>query len=139
MRRSRTELYVHCVWTTRRREPQVTPSLERRVYQCIQSQAQKLGCTVLALNGMPDHVHLLVRMPSTVSMEQLMHQVQGFTARVINQECGLSEVLHWQEGSAAFSLSRSHVAQATAYIKNQKQHHADNDIWDQWEWTEAED
>ncbi len=108
------------------------------MYRCIQSQAQKLGCTVLALNGMPDHVHLLVRMPSTVSMEQLMHQVKGFSSRVINQDCGIGEALHWQEGSAAFSLSRSHIAPAAAYIKNQKQHHADNDVWSEWEWTEPE-
>jgi len=138
-RRSHTEVYVHCIWATRRRTPFVVPTLERRVHRCIQSQARTLGCTVLALNGMPDHIHLLVRVPPTLTTVHLIQQVKGASSRLMNEVCTLTEAIYWQEGYSAFSISRSHLARVVAYIKAQKQRHTDGDLWEEWEWSGAED
>ena len=138
-RRSHTEVYLHCIWATRRRAPFVVPALERRIHRCIQSQARGLGCTVLALNGMTDHIHLLVRVPPTLATAPMIQQVKGASSYFTNKVCALTEALYWQEGYSAFSVSRSHLARVVAYIKAQKQRHADGDLWEEWEWCSEED
>jgi REP element-mobilizing transposase RayT len=88
---------------------------------------------------MPDHVHLLIRLPATVSLAQVANQVKGVSSALLNdlRESG-SEVFRWQSGYACFTLSRSHLSRVTAYIDNQKRHHANNKTWPEWEEVEKQ-
>ena len=61
MQKSKAEHYLHFVWTTQQLHPLLTPEVEKSVYRCIQVEAKRLKCAVLALGGLPDHVHLAVR------------------------------------------------------------------------------
>src|SRR5438552_1162254 len=56
MKRSKTEIYVHFVWATWERAPLIAPEMEQRLFTCIAREAESLGCIVLAINGMQDHV-----------------------------------------------------------------------------------
>jgi putative transposase len=123
MRHSKSEMYLHMVWATKHREPFLTPEVERSVHRCIQKEAARLNCVVLALNGMPDHVHLLVRIPTRLSAASLANQVKGVSSHFASDQLHLPG-FRWQEGYNAISLSRSHIARACEYIKNQKRHHA---------------
>lgn len=67
-RRSKVEAYYHLVWATRGREMRITPEWERAAYRCIVGEARRLKCLVLAINGLPDHVHLVVR-PSVLAKQ----------------------------------------------------------------------
>jgi REP element-mobilizing transposase RayT len=134
--RSKVEFYAHLVWTTRQRAPLLTPEFERRVHRCIQSEAERLDCIVLAVNGMPDHVHLVVRMPSKLAVARLAQAVKGNSSRFANDALGFGGAFDWQQNYAAFSVSRSHLKRVVAYVRRQKEHHAAGRLWSEWEETE---
>lgn len=137
MRRSKAEIYLHFVWAVQHREPLLIPELERQVHRCIEAEAQGMGCSTLAINGMLDHVHLAVQMPTKVSPAELMKRVKGVSSALAN-ELTPDIRFRWQEGYAVFSIGRPHVAKVIRYIENQKRHHAQNTVWAQWEETDEE-
>lgn len=138
MRQSKVEMYVHCVWAVSNRLPLLDEQIERAVHRCIEAEAKRLGCDVLAIGGMPDHVHLLVKMPSRLSLLQLMKQVKGVSSRFIHDRLRGNESLYWQEGYGAFSVSPRHVAAVKEYVKGQKAHHAANQLHAAWEETDED-
>ncbi|MDQ2686282.1 MAG: IS200/IS605 family transposase [Armatimonadota bacterium] len=95
-RRSKVETYYHIVWATRGREERLTPEIERRVHRCVTGEVERLRCLVLALDGMPDHVHLVVRAPGNVCPAALAKQVKGVSSAMLNDGRGLSdELFRW--------------------------------------------
>ncbi|MBV9848432.1 MAG: IS200/IS605 family transposase [Armatimonadetes bacterium] len=127
---SLSKIYLHIVWATYNREPMLTPTVERMVYRCIQQQAHRLNCTVLAMGGTADHVHLAVHTPTSVSAAQLMQRVKGISSKLASDE---GADFAWHPGFSAFSLSRTHLGHAKYYLKNQKRHHAEANLWPEWE------
>jgi putative transposase len=138
MRRSKTEIYLHVVWATREREPLLVGTLDQLVRREIESEARKLGCPVLGLNGMPDHLHLLVRVPGRISAAELAKQVKGASSHAANGALPDGQAFRWQEGYGAFSVSRSHLARVATYIEHQAERHARGDLWTEWEETDEE-
>jgi putative transposase len=138
MRRAKAELYVHLIWATAERAAMVKPALERSLYRCLEDQARQMGCTVLAIGGMPDHVHMVVRYPAKVSVAQLVQQIKGVSSHLLKEQLQAGLGFHWQERYGAFSLSRSHVEKVVAYVNDQKQRHAEQDLWGQWEEADEE-
>jgi len=136
MRRSKVEIYLHLVWATREREPWLTDEVGQAVYRCIQKEVQELHCTVLALGGMPDHVHLLAKTTSRISAAELAKQIKGVSSRLVNDQLDPSIGFGWQEGYGVFSVSRSRVARVKAYVGNQERHHATGKVWPEWEETD---
>ncbi len=136
MPRSHVEIFVHLVWATHRREPFLGPDTERAVHRCLQSESQNMGCAVLAVGGMPNHLHLVLKVPATLGVAQIVKQLKGASSRLANESGRLTQALYWQEGYGAFSLSRPHVANAVAYGQNQKRHHGSGKLWPEWEQCE---
>jgi putative transposase len=97
----------------------------------------RLGCDILALNGMPDHVHVVVKLHASVSYSQFANQIKGVSSALLNDlREENTEIFRWQSGYASFSLSRSHLSRVVAYVDNQKKHHANQKIWPEWEEVE---
>ena len=138
MRRSRIELYVHLIWATADRAWLIKPAFRRSLFRCLEDQAQHLGCTVLALGGMPDHVHMVLRYPAKHSISSLAQQLKGVSSHFAHDQLGLGPMFRWQEGYGAFSLSRGHVKKAVAYVEKQEEHHAGGELWPEWEETYEE-
>lgn len=84
---------------------------------------QKNEHKLLAINGMPDHIHILIGMRPSQSLSDLMQDIKGSSSRWINENRFLSTRFSWQEGYGAFSHSKSHVNRVIQYIKNQEKHH----------------
>ena len=134
MRRSTSELFVHFVWTTYERYPWIAPSLEERLYASIRAEAIRCGAEVLAVGGMPDHVHLVLRKPPSISESTLMQRIKGVSSTFIRQQILTNgEPFHWQEHYGVFSFHKRHVAQVVAYVNNQKQHHGAQEVRAAWE------
>lgn len=138
MRRNKLELYVHLVWATWDRLPLLTPEIERRVYRNLEHEAEKHGCTVLAIGGVEDHVHLLVTLPSTISIAELVKQLKGVSSQFVNATLQPTTVFKWQGSYGAFSLSRSHVDRIKTYVDRQKEHHATANLFPELEETYVE-
>jgi len=123
MRTDKIELYVHLVWATWDRLPMIMPEIERALYRSIGDIAQTLGCRVLAINGMPDHVHVLLRIPATLPVSKLVQQLKGFSSHFANNQLQLDYQFKWMGYYGAFTVSRWDVPKIMAYINAQKAHH----------------
>ena len=132
MQRSKAEVYLHFVWATKRRLPLITPEVERGVYRCIASESKRLGCLVLGIGGMPDHVHLVLKTTTTLSPARIMQYVKGASSRYV-QEQFPHTAFSWQENYGVFSVTRSHLERVLAYVHGQKEHHASGRLWPEWE------
>jgi REP element-mobilizing transposase RayT len=139
MKRNKLALYLHLVWATWDRAPWVTPDIERRLHRNIADQARVMGCTILALNGVPDHIHLVVSLPATVAIANLVKQVKGVSSHFAGQELGLGPGFKWQGVYGAFTVSRWDLDRVVAYVKRQKEHHASNELVPEWEQVAEEE
>ena len=128
-KRNKLRVYVHFVWATWDRLPLITEDIERAVHRYIESICCDNKCDVFAVGGMPDHVHLLVAMPATISLSELMQRVKGGSSRYITAECKQGEWFAWQGSYGAFSLRRKDLDDVIAYISNQKQRHTAQKLW----------
>ena len=139
MRAPYTELYLHCVWATWDRLPLITDGIEARVYAAIRSKSDELQCPCLAIGGMPDHMHVLMRLHTTVAVADLIKGIKGASSHLITHMVQPGEFFKWQGAYGAFTVSKSDVPQVMAYVERQKQHHAGNELWDVLEQTLIEE
>ncbi|MBI3133761.1 MAG: IS200/IS605 family transposase [Bacteroidetes bacterium] len=123
MSHSLSKIWVHAVWTTKYREPVITPSLEKILYPKMRAEFMQLRCPVKIINGAPDHVHCLFKMNASVSIADTIKQVKGSSSRYVNEYASVPGRFSWQEGYGAFSVSESALEKVFEYIQNQKVHH----------------
>jgi REP element-mobilizing transposase RayT len=133
MRRNKLAVYLHFVWATWDRFPWITEEIEEDLYRYIVSVCQDDECEVLAIGGMPDHVHLLVRFSNTLSFAEFMKHVKGGSSRFFTEKTG--KTFQWQANYGVFSVSARDKPKVIDYIRNQKQHHAEQTLWDEAEKT----
>ena len=115
MRRSKSEIYLHLVWATRERQPLITPTIQERLYPFLEMQAKHLECHVLAMGGMPDHIHLVVRTPTAVCVAQLMKLAKGSSSAFVNDLTNRTPYFRWLEGYGVFSLCRPLLGKIIRY------------------------
>lgn len=123
MTSSAKAVYLHLVWTTINREMLITPQIERIIHRCIVNQVNRLGCTTLAVNGMSDHIHLLVKFPTTVTIAQCVQKAKGVSSKLINENYSPQPPFRWQAGYGVYSVSRWDTEKIKNYVINQKNHH----------------
>jgi putative transposase len=118
------QLFYHLVWSTKRREPLLNPDVEPVVYGFLRSKAIGLGATLFALNGIEDHVHMVVSIPPKVAVATFVGQVKGVASAKFNSSGLGSDPFYWQEEYAAFSFDGKRLSNYIAYVERQKEHHA---------------
>ena len=133
MSRNFTQLYLHCVWGTWDRLPLVTKDIEDIIYGAIAKQSSELGCTVIAIGGITDHVHLLINFPPTLTVSELIGKAKGSSCHLITHEIKPNCFFKWQGGYGAFTVSRNNIDQIANYIRNQDIHHNQKTLVCDWE------
>lgn len=123
MRETRVAVFVHLVWGTWDRLPLLVGDREREVYRCIEETCRASAVEVLALGGVSDHVHLVVRLPATFAVATLMKQIKGTSSHLATHALARSQFFKWQGGYGAFSASAKGLPALCAYVRNQKEHH----------------
>ncbi len=118
-----TQNFYHAVFSTKRRTPWISAEVEGRLYAFLTGIARDLDCEVLALNGMPDHVHFVVRYPGDLSHADLVRHLKGRSSKWIHETIPELREFAWQEGYGGFTVSRSALDQVVEYVKRQKEHH----------------
>ena len=119
-----TKIHLQFVFAVKFRTGLIQPSWQDEVYKYITGIVQKQGHKILAINGMPDHVHLFVGMRPMQSISDLMQDVKADSSQWINKSDFVNGRFEWQEGYGAFSYGASQVPDVIAYVRNQKEHHA---------------
>jgi len=132
-RYNKIELPIHFVWTTFERRPLLTPQIEQLVFRSIHDSARQMRCIILALNGMPDHIHLAVLFTPNLSISDFIKRVKGISSATVRDQYGTERFFQWEEGYAALAFPYSHRQKVIAYIENQKTHHAADTIYADWE------
>ncbi len=127
MRHSGIVLYVHIVWATWDRQPIITPEICPQLYRAVGAVCQEIDCQIIAIGGMPDHVHLLLRQAPQLALPDIVRRIKGNTSHFVTHEVKIP-FFKWQGGYGAVSLSPSSVTKVTDYIKHQEQHHADKTL-----------
>ncbi len=125
MRTPYSQIYVHLVWSTWDRAPLVTEELRTPVFACFQAECHSLGAELLAVGGMEDHVHLLVRFPTTVAVADLVKQLKGASTHMVTHRLAPGTTFRWQGGYGAFTISRGHLQKVRDYIRDQQQRHGE--------------
>jgi REP-associated tyrosine transposase len=119
-----TQIYIQIVFAVEGRQnllqPEHNDELQKYITGIIAGQNQKL----LAINNMPDHVHLLAGLRADLSLSELVRDIKANSSRFINEKKWVSGRFFWQEGFGAFSYSRSQLDAVIRYIQNQQRHHA---------------
>ncbi len=123
MANSYSQISIQFVFAVKYRNTVILENWETDLYKYITGIVQNKNHKMIAINGMPDHIHILVGFNTVQSMADLMRDVKANSSKWINENKITPEKFEWQTGYGAFSYSKSHVRRVVNYIKNQKQHH----------------
>lgn len=126
MSRTYHKLYVHLIFVTKYRDHLITKELESHLYDFLKNKCDSLDLHVYEINGMPDHVHLLLGFLPTQSMSEISKLLKGSSAHYMNEMTGNRGIFTWKRGFAAFTVSKQDRYRVINYIKNQKEHHKKN-------------
>ena len=123
-----TQNYYHMVFSTKNRVEWITPKLEARLYPFMAGILKDLRCQTLEVNGIPDHIHLLVRYPSDLSHSDMLRHVKSRSSKWIHETFPELRGFAWQEGYGGFTVSKSMTPAVEACIARQKEHHKTQDF-----------
>ncbi|MGM5469885.1 IS200/IS605 family transposase [Flavobacteriaceae bacterium LMO-SS05] len=118
-----TQIHIQAVFAVQGRQSLIKNEWKDEMYKYITGIIQNNEHKVLQINGMPDHIHILLGMRPTQSLSDLMKQVKQDSSKWINNKGFVNRKFSWQAGFGAFSYSKSELANVINYIKNQEQHH----------------
>ena len=120
-------LQYHIVWVTKYRKPIFTGSIEADVRQYLLETMQSLEMRPLAMEVMPDHIHLLVDCKPQLRLSDAVKILKGNTARwLFLKHPELKKQLWgghlWNPSYFAATVSERTLEQVTQYINSQKTH-----------------
>jgi len=118
-----TQIHIQVVFSVRDRICIIQKSWKEELYKYITGIVQNNKHKLLAINGMPDHIHLLIGMRPNQSLSDLVQDIKGDSSKWINNKGFVRWRFSWQEGFGAFSYSKSDVDKVIEYIRNQEKHH----------------
>ena len=127
MPRAYTQNFYHMVFSTKDRVGLITPDLEPRLYSFMGGILRDLRCSLIAINGMPDHVHLLARYPADLAHSDMLRHVKSRSSKWAHETYPSLRDVGWQEGYGGFTVSKSGVGRVEEYIAGQKERHAKQD------------
>ncbi len=129
MPQSYSSLWIHLVWSTKNREPILVPGLKYEVFKVITDVANDHEIYLDCINGVEDHIHLLVRLRTDQSVADIVKTIKGNSWEYFKDTP--EKYVTWQDGFAAFSVSPSQLKSVRSYIYNQEKHHRDNSFVDE--------
>lgn len=127
-----TQIYIHVVFAVEGRQNLIkaehNDELQKYITGIVSAQRHK----VIAINNMPDHLHLLAGLRPDAALSELVRDIKANSSRFINEKRWVMGRFSWQEGFGAFSYSRSQLGAVIRYVENQQQHHAKRTFRDEY-------
>ena len=118
-----SQIFLHIVFSPKYRSALMKPSFQDDLYKYITNLTKELNQNMIQINGIEDHIHLLVRLRPAMAPAVFVQKIKANSSRWINQQGFLDVDFKWQVGSGIFSVGYKHVDVVSRYIKNQKEHH----------------
>lgn len=119
-----TQLYFHIVFAVRGRENHISSKWKEELYKYISGLIGNKDQKLMIINGMPNHIHLLIGMKPNCNLSDLVRDIKANSSKWINEKRFINGRFMWQSGFGAFTVSQSRVKNVIKYIKDQEIHHA---------------
>ncbi len=118
-----TQIYLHLVFAVQNRISLIQPEWKDELYKYITGIVQNNGHKLIAINGMPNHLHIAVGYKPHQLIPDLLQDIKAYSSKWINRKKFIKGNFNWQQGYGAFSFSHSQIDRVVKYINNQEQHH----------------
>lgn len=118
-----SKIYIQVVMAVKGRYNMIASTWEEELYKYITGIITNKGQKLIAINGMPDHIHILVGMKPSCCLSDLVREVKKSSNTFIKDRTFTKSKFEWQEGYGAFSYSHSDLNHVVTYIQDQKEHH----------------
>jgi putative transposase len=123
MPQSLSSILIHLIFSTKNREPFITPAIEAELHPYMASIFRALKSPSLTIDLTSDHIHILFSLGRVITVADLVEEVKTGSSKWIKTKGPEFRNFHWQKGYGAFSIGESNVAALKRYIGSQKQHH----------------
>ena len=123
MPQSLSSILIHLIFSTKRREPFITPEIEKELHPYMAKIFRALKSPALAIDGTRDHIHSLFALGRVITIANLVEEVKTENSKWIKTKGPEFRNFHWQSGYGAFSIGQSQAASVRHYIQSQKEHH----------------
>jgi len=118
-----SQIYIQIVFAVKGRNSLINSSWEERLYKYITGIVQNKGQKLIAINGMPDHIHIFIGMKPSCCLSDLVREIKKSSNEFIKEENFSLQKFNWQDGYGSFSYGQSQIDDVVKYIMNQKIHH----------------
>ena len=118
-----TRLLTHVVFSTAERRPLLSDAIRPDAHAYIGGILKNMHADPIAIGGTPDHVHLLMRLPSDLALADCLRVVKTNSSRWLKERWPEKRLFSWQAGYGAFTVSESNRGTVIQYIQNQEHHH----------------
>ena len=118
-----SQIYLQFVFAVRNRANLISAQYKEELHKYITGLVSNRKAKMLAVNSMPDHIHLFVGFKPVISISDFIKEIKVESNEFINSKKWIGEKFAWQEGYGVFSYSHSHIDSVIKYIQNQEKHH----------------
>lgn len=118
-----SQIYIHVVFAVKGRESSISNKFKDELYKYICGIVTNNHQKVYAINGMPDHLHILISIKPNCLLSDLVRDIKANSSKWINQKKIILGKFQWQEGFGSFSVSESQISKVINYIEKQEEHH----------------
>ena len=118
-----TQLYFHIVFAVQGRSNLISKEWKNELYKYITGIVSNKGQRMLQINGMPDHVHILMGTKANCNLSDIVRDLKANSSKWINEKQFIRGKFSWQTGFGAFTVSQSQLDKIIDYIVHQEQHH----------------
>jgi putative transposase len=139
-------VWLHCVWSTKGREPLLTKELRPQLFKHIFDNGRKKGIWIDTINGYQEHIHTLISLDKSMTIANALQLMKGESSNWLNKLPDVKGKIHWQDDYFVVSIGQSQVGRVRNYIKNQEEHHKGksfeqevNEFMEKYEWTKFKD
>ena len=124
MAQSLDQVFIHSIFSTKDRFPFFqTPEILRETHAYLATVAGNLNCPAIKIGGVSDHVHMLTRLPRTLTIADFLKETKRVSGNWLRDRGGEWKKFYWQGGYGVFSVSVSKLERVEKYITNQAEHH----------------
>lgn len=116
-------LHYHVIFSTKNREPSLTATIRQRLWPYLVGIARENGIKALTVDGVADHVHVLLSIPPSIAVAKAVQLIKGGSSHWIKHEFCQSASFAWQDGYGAFTVSESQIDSVKVYVQRQEEHH----------------
>jgi REP element-mobilizing transposase RayT len=118
-----SQIYLQFVFSVHNRQSLIPKEHKEELHKYITALVQNRKAKMLAINCMPDHIHLFVGLKPTILISGFVKEIKVESNEFINSKNWIKGKFSWQEGYGVFSYSHSHIDAVIKYVLNQEEHH----------------